>query len=202
MTLAQLVADFGIGLKAADSLRPQAVNRRSKKAFQPGIGPHTEAQTVELVGERLVELFPDRYAGVWIESVPYPDEKRQRCDLCLGEPDDWKWAIEVKMIRFLGDNGKANDNILMHVLSPYPSHRSALTDCTKLVESGIARREALLVYGYEHDDWPLEPAIRALELLAADRVSLGPRHTADFSGLLHPVHQRGRVYAWELTTAS
>ena len=34
------------------------------------------------------------------------------------------------MLRFMGDNGKLNDNIVMHILSPYPEHRSALTDCT------------------------------------------------------------------------
>jgi hypothetical protein len=33
------------------------------------------------------------------------------------------------MLRLLGDNGKLNDNMLMHVLSPYQAHRSALTDC-------------------------------------------------------------------------
>jgi len=27
----------------------------------------------------------------------------------------------------MGDNGKPNDNMLMHILSPYPAHRSALT---------------------------------------------------------------------------
>ena len=41
------------------------------------------------------------------------------------------------MLRFLGDNGKPNDNILMHVLSPYPQHRSALTDCEKLARSSV-----------------------------------------------------------------
>jgi hypothetical protein len=50
--------------------------------------------------------------------------------VCLGGPAPWEWAIEVKMLRFMGDNGKLNDNIVMHILSPYPEHRSALTDCT------------------------------------------------------------------------
>ena len=36
-----------------------------------------------------------------------------------------EWAIEVKMLRLMGDNGKPNDNMLMHILSPYERHRSA-----------------------------------------------------------------------------
>ena len=28
---------------------------------------------------------------------------------------------EVKMLRLMGDNGKPNDNMLMHILSPYPA---------------------------------------------------------------------------------
>jgi hypothetical protein len=27
-------------------------------------------------------------------------------------------AIEVKMLRLMGDNGKLNDNMVMHILSP------------------------------------------------------------------------------------
>lgn len=200
--LPQLVADFAEGMALADAKHPQAINRRSKKPFQPGIGPHTEAATVSLVGAVLMERYSSRYEGTWHESVPYPGQKRQRCDLCLGHPPQWDWAVEAKMIRFLGDNGKANDNILMHVLSPYPADRSALTDCVKLVETGLAAREAILIFGYEHEDWPLEPAVRAFELLAGDRVALSSRYSADFDGLIHPVHQRGRVYGWELTSCS
>jgi hypothetical protein len=41
--------------------------------------------------------------------------------------------------RILGDNGKLNDNMLMHILSPYPQHRSAVTDCNKLRAGTISR---------------------------------------------------------------
>jgi hypothetical protein len=49
----------------------------------------------------------------------------------------------------MGDNGKPNDNMLMHILSPYPSHRSALTDCQKLAASGFSGSLAILIYGYD-----------------------------------------------------
>ncbi len=196
--LDELVADFAVGIKNADARRPQAVNVRSKKRFRPGIGPHSEAQTVELVMAELTGFKPSTYANRYGLGVPYPEAPRQKCDLCLGRPGEWEWAVEVKMLRILGDNGKANDNILMHIFSPYPAHRSALTDCSKLASTSLARRRAVLIYGYHADEWPLDPAIEAFEVLATRNVHLGACQRASFSGLVHPVHASGQVYAWEL----
>jgi hypothetical protein len=67
---------------------------------------------------------------------------------------------------FLGDDGKLNDNMLMHILSPYPEHRRAVTDCLKLACTQVAARRAVLIYGFEHEEWPLEPALHAFEVLA------------------------------------
>ena len=134
------VNEFAAGMVIADHRWPQAVSVRTKKAFRPGIGPHTEAQTVELVMAELESRKPDRYRGRWSSAVPYPESPRQRCDICLGTSSQWEWAIEVKMLRLLGDNGKLNDNMLMHLLSPYPAHRSSLSDCEKLLESRFAGR--------------------------------------------------------------
>jgi hypothetical protein len=102
------------------------------------------------------------------------------------------------MLRFLGDNGKLNDNILMHILSPYPAHRSALTDCMKLVSSRLANSKGILIYGFEHEQWPLEPAIDAFEILARARIGLSKRCSIDFENLIHPVHSRGKVFGWEV----
>ena len=99
----------------------------------------------------------------------------------------------------MGDNGKPNDNMLMHVLSPYPQHRSALTDCVKLARSGFEGRKAIMILGYGYPDMPLEPAIDAFETLAAKVVNLGQRCEAAFSGLCHRVHQAGKVMAWEIS---
>jgi hypothetical protein len=93
------------------------------------------------------------------------------------------------MLRFMGDNGKPNDNMLMHILSPYAKHPKRADDCQKLTGSGFELPYALLIYGYDHDDWPMEPAVEAFEQLARYRVQLGPRQLASFDGLIHPVHQ-------------
>jgi hypothetical protein len=193
----ELAKDFANAIILADKRLPIAVNSRSGLQFQPGLGPHAEGLATQLILKELVSINPIKYQGHKI-AVPYPESPRQRCDVCLGSPPAWDWALEVKLVRLLGDNGKLNDNMVMHLLSPYPSHRSALTDCSKLAASVLGERKAVLLYGFETDEFPLEPLVRAFETLAGARVPLGRRAQAGFSGLVHPVHKRGAVYLWEI----
>ena len=165
---------------------------------QAGIGPHSEAQTLELICRELQLLMPSRYADAIRLGAPYPEALRQKCDLCIGLTSKPAWAMEVKLLRFLGDNGKLNDNIVMHILSPYPAHRSALSDCMKLASYTLGERKAIVIYGYSAPGWPLEPAIEAFEALARHEVSVGPRQSAGYQELVHPVHQAGQVFAWEI----
>jgi len=104
------------------------------------------------------------------------------------------------MLRLFGDNGKLNDNMLMHVLSPYPAHRSALTDCAKLANSSLSGRKAIFIFGYDYDGWAMDPAIEAFETLSRN-VGIGPQQVAGYDQLIHPVHRQGRVFAWELDRA-
>jgi hypothetical protein len=188
--LGAIVQDFADGIKAVDATRPVAVNQRSGAAFQPGVGPHTEARTVALVVKHLAKRRPDSYPDHAL-GVSYGDGTRQACDLCLGIAPSWSWAIEVKMLRLMGDNGKPNDNILMHIPSPYKDHRSALTDCDKLRTSALGGQRAVMIYGYDYDGWPMDPAIDAFETLARSRGMLGEQHVASFDGLVHPRASRG-----------
>jgi hypothetical protein len=166
------VEDFARAIESVDARAPQAVNARTGAPYQPGIGPHTESAKVTLVVEELADKVPELYSR-FSTSVPYPDIARQRCDLSLGEEGDWRWALEVKMVRLLGDNGKPNDNMLMHILSPYRAHRSAVTDCGKLIASGFCARKGILIFGYESEEWPIRPAIDAFEALGSRAVALG-----------------------------
>jgi len=191
------VMDFARGIKAVDSMAPVASNTRTGASYQPGIGPHTEAQTIRLVMAHLADADPQRYASYKL-GVPYADGTRQACDLCLDGPAPWGWAIEVKMLRLMGDNGKLNDNMVMHILSPYPAHRSALTDCTKLLTSQLGAHKAILIYGYDYPDWPMDPAIEAFQVLANQEVTLADSAVASFDGLIHSVHRRGRVFGWQV----
>lgn len=193
ISLPQFCQDFARGIRLADSRRPQ------HGQYQPGIGPHTEKDTVRLALEELSRVSPETYADKYSLEVPYPNQRRNKCDLCLGKSPDWDLAVEVKMLRLMGDNGKPNDNILMHILSPYPAHRSAVTDCQKLLASGLSGQKAIVIYGYDYPDWPMDPAIDAFEALASRLVTLGRRCEADIKDLIHPVHQQGRLFGWELS---
>jgi hypothetical protein len=136
---------------------------------------------------------PAVYASA--RPVSYPTSRLQ-CDLGIGDPLDW--AIEVKMIRALGDNGKPDDTYLHEVLSPYESDHSALSDATKLRRSAFQCRRAILAYGYDYPARPLEPVLHALEVLLRDSGDVGQRAQEEFGELVHPVHTRGRVIAWEV----
>lgn len=124
------------------------------------------------------------------------------CDLvCDGDP----LAVEVKMARPNGDNGKPDDTSIKDVLSPYESDRSAVSDCIKLARYAFEGKRAILIYGFEdiHGRRPLEGIIEAFEILAEAklknvRASLGDRVFAAVSGLVHPVHQSGGVFSWEI----
>lgn len=146
--------------------------------------------------EQAAYLYPAKY-GKYTFQVPYPGS-RQKCDVCFGENFVWEWAIEVKMARFFGDNGKPADATVTHILSPYPADHSALTDCEKLVSSSLGKRKAIVIYGFDYNKRMLDLIIEAFEALARLKVSLGERYSCAFDGLIHPVHTKGRVFAWEV----
>ena len=70
ISLARLVEDFAAAIQRADSRRPQAAGSRTGRVYQPGIGPHTESQTIRLVTGELVAL--DHAYAAHALDVPYP----------------------------------------------------------------------------------------------------------------------------------
>jgi hypothetical protein len=192
MQLAEIAGAFARGIELADAKQPVALNRRTGAPYHPGIGPHSESDTTRLALGAITGMAPFKYS---LEKY-YPVPRREKCDLFLTAPE--KWAIEIKLLRLLGDNGKRNDNMLMHILSPYPIHHSALTDFDKLTRSGFDARHAIMVFGYDYEDLQMDPAVEALEILARERVEILSHAVAQFDGLVHPVHRLGRVFAWEI----
>jgi hypothetical protein len=194
IALHALVADIATAFTWADAHSPVAVSR-SGRTYQPGIGPHAENAAVALMLEELHRIEP--YTALPMgQFLRYPHAPRQKCDLWLGDPV--QWALEVKMARFKGDNGKLDDTALKDLLSPYDADRSALADTVKLAHSEIAAHKAVLIYGFEFPDRPLKPAIEAFEILARARVRLGERKQASLGRLVHPIHTSGAVFAWEI----
>jgi hypothetical protein len=130
------------------------------------------------------------------QFISYPTAARQKCDAWFGEP--LEWAVEIKMGRFRGDNGKPDDTGIKDLISPFRQDRSALVDASKLAGSGFESRMAILVYGFDDAERPLSDALTALDVLLRHRVTLVAREEASFEGLRHPVFQAGRVVVWEI----
>jgi hypothetical protein len=104
------------------------------------------------------------------------------------------------MARFYGDNGKPDDTGIKDVLSPFEADHSAVADAIKLsADGGVAGRSAILIYGFDAPERPVERVIDAFEAVAGLYVHLGPRHMAKLSDLVHPVHRSGGVFAWEVS---
>jgi hypothetical protein len=193
LSLDQFVADFGLALKAVDATAPQGGSRT--RIYQPGVGPLTEADAVGRAVRHLREIRPGFYGDA--APRPYPGS-RQTCDLVI----PGSLAIEFKLIRPFGDNGLEAEHWSENVLHPYAGNTSSISDCLKLLEAGFAEAKAVVVFGYEHTPprIPLETAVRAFEVISRDvlGIKLGTRHEAQFSGLIHPVHQQGKVYGWDV----
>ena len=198
MELSTLVSGFAIGMQTADNRGPQATSFRSGRQYRPGIGPHSEDAAVDLVVSELKRFDPELY-GSLKTRVPYPDS-RQKCDLTWGA--DPAWAIEIKMARFSGDNGKPDDMAVKDILSPYEDDRSAVSDCSKLARSSLGIRKAILIYGFNDTRRPLVVIIDAFEVLAKALVCLGPRLQQSIGSLIHPVFSSGAVFAWEVLAES
>jgi hypothetical protein len=198
MDLVDVVRDFAAGMEAADHGRPQAASHRdSARLYQAGIGPFGEDDAVAMTLAEMQAAHGDAYAGAGKRRYP---SGRYVCDLALGKLPDW--AIEVKLARLGRDNGTYEDAAIKKILSPYPEDRSAVTDCQKLAHSGFAGRLAVLIYGFEDPQRPLSWLIEAFEAVASRIVSLGPQKVAPLANLVHPVFTAGKVYAWEVLTAT
>ncbi|MGE3151263.1 MAG: hypothetical protein AB7G48_01445 [Nitrospiraceae bacterium] len=183
MTLVELVADFADGLVAVDS------TRTPHKEFHPGIGPYGEAQAVSAALKQMKTKKPELYARAATKRLPDI--------LILGH-----WALELKIVRPFGDNGKPAEHWSENVLHPYPGNTSSLGDCIKLLECALYERKAILIFGYEHNppQVHLEQAIASFEVLAKNimKVRLGERVEELQKNLVHPVHQQLRVYGFEV----
>src|SRR5438874_4782224 len=154
MEIQQIVHHFCEGLKAVDS------RRLVEKTYKPGIGPFPEARTVDLVFKHLAKT-----KSFFAEAKPscYPGQKT-KCDIVI----PGQWAIEFKLARPFGDNGRPAEHWIENVLYPYEGNQSALGDCMKLLRSNYPFRKAVVIFGFEHTPplTDLTVAIDAFELVA------------------------------------
>ena len=180
--LGEVVSDIAGGLSALD-----AAGSRFRE-FQPGVGPFGEPQLVKHIAAHLNTLM--KYGGC---------VRTKRCpDLLI--PNEW--AIEVKITRPYGDNGKEAENWSVNLLHPYRGNTSSIGDCYKLLSLTTPERKAVLVVGYEHAPAKIDltPLVKSFESIATyvSGIKLGPRIEKCCEGLIHPVHQTAKLFAWEV----
>lgn len=172
----------------AESLAQIDAAGEAFKNFKPGVGPFSEPKLVTLIAQSLNAL--PRYAGL-VTTQRTPDM------LIRG-----KWAVEFKVARPFGDNGREAENWSVNLLHPYAGNQSALADCLKLLASGVTERKAAIVVGFEHTPpvISLEPLLSSFELLARHLfgISLSPRVQILRNALMHPVHQQALIAGWEV----
>jgi hypothetical protein len=198
LSLSDIISDFADAFKAVDETRPQGASRT--RTYRPGIGPLAEADAVNRALQHLSEGDRSLY---YRDASPnrYPNS-RQQCDLVI--PD--QWAIEFKLLRPFGDNGTEAEHWSENVLHPYPGNVSSIGDSVKLIVSGFPERKAIVIFGYEHSPPLIDitTAIESFEIIAKHVVGieLGKRQAAEFGPLIHPVHQQGKVFGWQVLDLS
>jgi hypothetical protein len=182
MNLAEVIEDV------ADSLIAIDTSRVPFRSFQLGVGPYGEPQLLKAIALNLNRL------------PKYNDQVQTRRTPDLLIPKHW--AIEFKIARPYGDNGKEAENWSVNLLHPYKENVSTIGDCYKLLELASTERKAVVVIGYEHSPARIDltPLIEAFEVVAKQvmHIALSDRIETRRNGLIHPVHQSVRVFAWEL----
>lgn len=178
MKYAQVIKAIADSLFEIDSMRP------THKAFRPGIGPFGEPQIVRLLAKQLVSH------GLTATTQLTPD-------LAI-RPE---WAIEVKIVRPFGDNGKQAENWSVNMLHPYPGNVSLIGDALKLSALDSYTCRGVLMLGYEHHPAriSLDPLLVAFELITKHvGIALGPRIEETRTDLCHPEHQVLRCVGWQI----
>jgi hypothetical protein len=110
--------------------------------------------------------------------------------------------MEFKIVRPYGDNGREAENWSVNLLHPYPGNVSTIADCWKLGSLKCPEQKAVVVVAYEHNPPKinLTPLVECFELIAKHvaKIELSARIEARRDGLVHPVHQTTRIFAWEV----
>jgi hypothetical protein len=189
LTLKDLAADFADALKNVDA------DGLAHKSYAPGVGPYGEREAVKAALSKLRKNKPSRYADAALE---YSDAGIKNVDLLI----PGHWAVEFKMVRPYNNNGTIFEHWSENVLHPYEGNTSALGDCLKLLSSGVGERKAVIIFGYERTPptVKLDAAIRGFEVLAKEVMNLRLSNRIEElrDGLIHPVHQQLRVFAYEV----
>jgi hypothetical protein len=179
MQFVDLVTNIADILKEYDSEMP------THRSFRPGIGPFGEPQIVGEIARRLT------LRGIKSITKRTPD---------LEVVDDW--AIEFKIVRPFGDNGREAENWSVNLLHPYAGNVSLIGDAMKLLRYETHGQKGVIIIGFEHEavKISLDPLLNSFELITRQvmNIELGDRIEVTRGQLTHPEHQVLRCIGWPL----
>jgi hypothetical protein len=177
MDLFTIVNRISEGLEVLDAQdKGGRFNRRTKEPYLKGLKTMPERDVTTGLVKWWPIAHPDDFKGI-LEAkseAPYPNSKNNdRCDILIREINTQKpvWAIEVKHIALVGDNGKNNDFGVAKMLSPYLKDRSLRHDMIRLRDSGFGCRSATVVYSFSYTSNTIEKASELFYSAYADRIN-------------------------------
>jgi len=175
LELTQIVDRFAEGIPRVDrSTTVRNSNPRTGDSYLTSAVSLGERQLVAEIADWWADSYPaelPRHSSVHLE-YPYPDILRANCDLVIaGNRDDGRfdWAVEVKKIRLVGDNGKNNDYVLQKLLSPWLKDRSLQHDALRLRKASFAARKAVVLVGFDFKIGAIDEAELISDRLKIDR---------------------------------
>lgn len=167
MELRDILGRYAEGFVAIDAevINDQA-NHRTGEVYHPGFYALHEKDAVEEIDLWWAETYPEEFPGPEYHQVGvrYPNIPYAKCDHVFstdGDPGIPEWAVEIKRIQLVGNNGNNNDYNVSKMLSPFLKDRSLIHDVLRMRENPIARRHAVVGYAVNYDT---ETIARAAEL--------------------------------------
>jgi len=195
LTLGDVVGDFARALEAVDQVAA-AGGLGPWRDRHRGVGALHAENTMAAVLAEMARSDPKRYAHAG--QFPYPNSSLTG-DLRI----PGSWAFAIRRVRAFANDGIRIRHWSADLLHPYAGPETAIGAAYQLVDSQLTERTALLLFGYEHipAEVSLQRAAMAFEAVvrSVTTIQIGVRQTAETGLLVHPVHQRGVVYAWELS---
>jgi hypothetical protein len=166
MKLNQIMQRFSEGLVAVDAKTTHvSFNQRTGEAYLPGVKTMNEPKFVEELVEWWIHKYPKDFDPELAikREVPYENIARATCDLILSTDgsalSDPEWAIEIKHIALVGNNGKNNDFGIAKILSPYLKDRSLVHDIKRLKKFGKGKKKAVIGYSFDYSYSSCEEAL-------------------------------------------
>lgn len=177
MELQEIVGRYAEAIATIDSTTDTGrANPRTGEIYLPGAKSLVESAMVEAIDGWWAFAHPGELPGSRQDriGIPYPDLARTKCDHVIpGElGSNPEWAIEVKNISLVGNNGKKNDFAVSKVLSPFLKDRSLLHDVVRLRTYGLAKRHAVIGYSWKYDEASCNRA-----------VELHPNHSTEIGNI-------------------